>query len=60
MDENEEGIILNQDYFVENLTPPYFKETSSMKKEDLLPNIYKTEFISVVSKLNTVWRQDQT
>ena len=54
MDENEDGIILNQDHFVENLTPPYFKEKSSMKNEDLLPNIYKTEIISVVSKINTV------
>ena len=54
MNENEDWIILNQDYFVENLTPPYFKEISSMKKGYLLPKIYKKEFIFVVSKLNTV------
>ena len=52
IDENEDGIMINQDHFVENLTPPNLNEISSMKKEDLLPNKYQTEFRSVVSKLN--------
>ena len=52
IDENEDGIIINQDHFVENLTSPNLNEISSMKKEDLLPDKYQTEFRSVVSKLN--------
>ena len=44
--------MLNQDHFVENLTPPNLNEISSIKKDSLLSEKFQTEFRSEVSKLN--------
>ena len=52
IDEAGNSIIINQDHYVENLTKPNLNEKSSMKKDDLLPSKFQTEFRSIVSKLN--------
>ena len=52
IDETGNGIIINQDHYVENMTKPNLNEISSMKKDDLLPGKFQTEFRSIVSKLN--------